>query len=271
MQQRFDRSVVPSGDDAEVEHSPEAPEQTSEHEGSSLEELPEAIEEADEHKHHHDGKGRDGKSRGIALGAVIVLAVVAGIVFGAMSGAQDGAAAPETVDSPPPQADSATGTVLPVSPAGGAPVEGADLPPSSRVIPVGETTQVGAFTVTFGPTDSDSADRVEAGDATYHDELRDGEVLVTATVTVRNDGDHALDPAVDLLAGYLGGDGREYDMLRGPFCMAEDSLYDVGNLAAGASVTGTVCQGMPKEAVEGGVWVLRPATDYGQVAHFAAR
>jgi hypothetical protein len=168
------------------------------------------------------------------------------------------------------RAPSAPGTS---SAAGGpwTPAAGTGLPATTDVVPVGSAGEVGAWTVSFGTTDPDAVEIVDAGDAPYHDELGPGDVLVLATVTVRNGGNQPLDPAVDLLTGYLGADGTEYDVLRGQFCMAEGSLYDVGQLAPGELATGTVCQGMPEAAVEGGAWVLRPADDYGGQVLFAPR
>ncbi|WP_345218635.1 hypothetical protein [Georgenia halophila] len=253
--------------DDQVEHRPEDPETTPEHEGSSLEELPDALHEDED---EDDRGAHDGRGRTVALGTVIVLAVVTAIIVGALTSGDDNAA-PGAPGTPGEAVVEASSSVVPAAPAAGAPADGADVAPASLVVPVKDSATVGDFEVAFGRTDPDAVDEVEDGDGTYHDELSGDDVLVVATVTVRNVGDRPLDPAVDLLAGYLGADGREYDMLRGQFCMAEDSLYHVGNLAPGASVTGTVCQGMPAAAVDGGVWVLRPADDYGQVVHFAAR
>ncbi len=256
-----DREVDPA---PHVGQQPDAAAENGEHEGSSLEEVPDAIREEE------DPGEKKGRGRNAALGAVIVAVIAAGVLFGVLSGGDGSeAAAPAAAAESSPTADEPS-AVVPVEPAG-APAQGADVAPTDQVVPVGTTARVGDFEVTFRATNPDAADEVAGGDRTYADQLGPGDVLATAEVTVRNTGDRALDPAVDLLAGFVGGDGREYDMLRGQFCMAEDSLYDVGNMPPGGEVTGTVCQGMPADAVAGGVWVLRPAADYGQVTHFALR
>lgn len=148
-----------------------------------------------------------------------------------------------------------------------------ELPPEATVVERGEDVVVGDFLVTFGATEMDAAWRFEGnqGSATYVDELSEGEILVLGTLTVTNQSEEPLDPTIDLFTSFLGTDGRDYNLLNAPFCMAEDSLLHFGNLAPGQSATGTVCQGVPAAAALGGVWQLRPDSNYSAVTYFASQ
>lgn len=154
---------------------------------------------------------------------------------------------------------------------GGAP-DDVDLPPEATVAHRGEDVVIGDFLVTFGATDVDAAWRFEGNESSsvYVDELADDEILVLGTVTVTNRANEPLDPTVELFTSFLGTDGREYNLLNGPFCMAEDSLMHLGNLAPGQTATGSVCQGVPAAAALGGVWQMRPDSDYSAVSYFAS-
>lgn len=151
-------------------------------------------------------------------------------------------------------------------------LEDVELPPEATVVHQGEEVVIGDFLVTFGTTDVDASWRFEGSEnsAAYVDELDEDEILVLGTLTVTNRADEPLDPTVDLFTSFLGTDGRDYNLLNGPFCMAEDSLMHVGNLAPGQTATGTVCQGVPASAASGGVWLLRPDSDYSAATYFAS-
>ncbi|KAE8765158.1 hypothetical protein [Georgenia thermotolerans] len=98
-----------------------------------------------------------------------------------------------------------------------------------------------------------------------------GERVLEAQVTVTNDGAAPADPGLDLLVGYLGPDGVEYNGDAGGVCPTREAVFGRGKIPPGETVRGSVCLGVPARAVEGGAWVLRTPAEYARPKVFAAR
>lgn len=98
-----------------------------------------------------------------------------------------------------------------------------------------------------------------------------GERVLEAQVTVTNDGVAPADPGLDLLVGYLGPDGVEYNGDAGGACPTREAIFGRGKIPPGETLRGSVCLGVPVRAVEGGAWVLRTPAEYARPTVFAAR
>lgn len=98
-----------------------------------------------------------------------------------------------------------------------------------------------------------------------------GERVLEAQVTVTNDGTTPGDPGLDLLVGYLGPDGVEYNGDAGGLCPTREAIFGRGKIPPGETVRGSVCLGVPGRVVEGGAWVLRTPAEYARPIVFAAR
>ncbi|MPV37452.1 hypothetical protein [Georgenia subflava] len=210
-----------------------------------------------------------------AVGGAVGAAVAGGAVVVALTGGDDPAAqaisnpsAPSRTAAPVPTPD----PPVPTAPGGdgtGAPDVDATVPPASELVPVGESATVGSWEITLEATDLDAQATIDAGDNPLYDGLADGEVLVLTTATVTNTANEPLDPGLDLLTGFLGADGVEYNVLNGGVCLADESLLDVGEIGPGESVSGSVCQAVPGDAVADGSWIVRPAENYTSRVAFA--
>ncbi|WP_448072345.1 hypothetical protein [Georgenia yuyongxinii] len=152
----------------------------------------------------------------------------------------------------------------------GAQAPGAAQSPRDAAVDVGEVARVGSWAARFGRTLGDARGIIESGAGARIRDLADGERLVMATVTLTNDAAAASDPALDLIVGYLGADGIEYNSLTGAMCASGEDVLAQGPVPPGDRVTGTVCQIVPSAVIDGGAWVLRSAADYTRPAFFHA-
>ncbi|TRW46886.1 hypothetical protein [Georgenia yuyongxinii] len=202
----------------------------------------------------------------LATGA-LVLSVVAVWPAG---GGDTGSA--ETVAGPGagPRADVMAPGAGPLTGGPGGEAPAGALSGRAAAVDVGEVARVGSWAVRFGRTLGDAQVMAESGANARIRELADGERLVMATVSLVNDAAGAADPALDLIVGYLGSDGVEYNALAGATCGSGKDVLAVGVVPARDSVSGTVCQIVPSAVIDGGTWVLRTAAEYTRPVFFDA-
>ncbi|MPV88311.1 DUF4352 domain-containing protein [Georgenia ruanii] len=157
-----------------------------------------------------------------------------------------------------PGAGPLTGRLQPQGATGGATTDGR--------VRLGQPARVGSWEVAVRRTE---ARQVPA--AAEAATPSPGERVLEAQVTVTNDGTTPTDPGLDLLVGYLGPDGVEYNGDAGGACPTREAIFGRGRIPPGETVRGTVCLGVPDRAVEGGAWVLRTPAEYARPMVFAAR
>jgi hypothetical protein len=129
---------------------------------------------------------------------------------------------------------------------------------STDPLPVGSTVAQGAWSITFGATDTDAWPEIAAVDE-ENEAPAAGWSYVMVPVTFRNTSGASADPYMTNDIGFLGSDREEYDDESGDqWCgVLPNDWSDLDELPAGAVVTANVCAVVPTSAVTGGAWYLQ--------------
>ena len=130
----------------------------------------------------------------------------------------------------------------------------ADTVAGSRDNPhaAGETVDLGDWTITLGPTDTDAADQLKNA----HDDITEDSHVIMVDVTATYTGADAGTVWADVGIDYVGGDGNTYNSANAYCGLIEGtSLSEHRDQYPDATVTGTVCVAVPAEAADG-TWKL---------------
>lgn len=132
---------------------------------------------------------------------------------------------------------------------------------------LGETRKISdesAWIVGITDSDLDAADSVEVLDVPER-ELAENEQFVVATLSVTvdesaieaqgQDINQGANPAASIFVEFVGSDGRGYGLGQGSVCYTDNAFSSTGAIyEGGVTVTGNICIGLPKDAVDGGLW-----------------
>lgn len=155
---------------------------------------------------------------------------------------------PEGTDEPPGGAESEPGT------------RDNPLPPGATFSlsgPVdGEGEPVPQWEIALGPTDLDATDTVLAEN--QFNEIAEGRTAVMTEVTATYVGPESGNIAAHLRLRYLGNDGNTYEYGGGDdYCgVIPNDLDHHGEQFTDATVTGNVCQAVPDDVIDGGMWIV---------------
>ena len=130
----------------------------------------------------------------------------------------------------------------------------ADTAAGSRDNPhaAGETVDLGDWTITLGPTDTDAADQLKNA----HDDITEDSHVIMVDVTATYTGADAGTVWADVGIDYVGGDGNTYNSANAYCGLIEGtSLSEHRDQYPDATVTGAVCVAVPAEAADG-TWRL---------------
>lgn len=193
---------------------------------------------------------RRGKRTGFGLALSGVILSVVAIVGVLVTQALYSSVIDEVTDELNSSMGSTQGALAPETAPVEAPVaEEADAPAAAdAVLPLGQTGELGEYTVTVDSVTQDAND-VIAGENSFNDPPTGQYVLVDLTVTY-NGADEG-DPWLDLSTNFVGTDARKYDTTS---CMAvvPNEASSVPTLLAGGTASYQVCMDLPPAAIAGG-------------------
>jgi hypothetical protein len=119
----------------------------------------------------------------------------------------------------------------------------------------GEGEPVELWEVAVGPTDTDATDEVLAENE--FNEIAEGRRAVMTEVTATYVGPETGQAWIDLNFVYLGSDGNTFAFGDNDYCgVIPNDLTNHGEQFPRAMVTGNVCQAVPEDVIEGGMWIV---------------
>jgi hypothetical protein len=119
----------------------------------------------------------------------------------------------------------------------------------------GEDDLVELWEITLGTTDTDATDEVLAENP--GNQLAEGRTAVMTEVTATYVGPATGNAWADLNYTYLGSDGDTFAFASDDSCgTIPNDLFNYGELAPGTTVTGNICQAVPEDEIDGGLWIV---------------
>lgn len=200
-------------------------------------------------KGRQSGKGM--AVAGVVTGVLAVIgAIIANVVFAAAVSTV-GAAVEEAADDVAQDAADAAAD-------NGVAADDEPLVDAAQALPVGQSAEVGDYTVTVAAVTLDGTEAVAAANE-FNEPATNQYVLVDLDAVYN--GAEEGDPWLDLMTVFAGSDARQYDESSCEAITAREG-FDLPTLTAGGSAEWQVCLDVPPAAMEGGTVFVEPTFSF---------